>query len=610
MARLRKPCLHFHYLEPRESFVIDEFRGFAKAQTRVSPRRYFRNRLFVLAASLLCGVPIVVGAQEMARTVPDSTVQPADIERRQEQVLEQQRARAEQHPDVLSPATVGSDRPLSLPAETPCFQLNTFIWEGEPPPASLLRATQGVKGHCIGARGLRVLHAYLMEQLVHDGLITSRVLIPEQSLAAGELVLRFMPGRIAAVRSEEAVGWWRTAFPGGAGAMLDQQDLDQALENIRRLRGQADATIDVVPGAELGQSDLVIHPGSGKRWHAYVGGDNAGLDETGKKQLNAGLTLDSPLFLYDQLSLAWNSNARWYDSSANTQTAAVNYSVPVGYWTVFAGASRSRYRYQLSGFAVPVFYSGTSNQMQVGLSVVPYRGTNYKGSVSLALSRRRNANAVNDHDIDLQRRDVTNYDFQISHRHYLNRAVLDVGGGVRGTLPKFSRKPGVAHGAHRGHGRSTILSANFGAYVPFNVFDQFLSYRVNGHLQHAKTPIIASDYFTIGNRYAVRGFDGQMTLAAENGWTWRNDLALHLDRLLGVAGQELYAGLDVGRVGGASATYLSGRTLAGGVVGLRGKVTSPLCIANYDLSAGCPLFKPAALKTGKPVVMASVVFEF
>ena len=37
-----------------------------------------------------------------------------------------------------------------------------------------------------------------------------------------------------------------------------------------------------------------------------------------------------------------------------------------------------------------------------------------------------------------------------------------------------------------------------------------------------------SDYFTIGNRYAVRGFDGQMTLAAEDGWSLRNDLSLNL----------------------------------------------------------------------------------
>ena len=116
-----------------------------------------------------------------------------------------------------------------------------------------------------------------MGQLIADGLITSRVLIPEQSVSAGKLVLHYVPGRISTVRSEGAVGWWRTALPQGSGGPLNQRDLDQALENIRRLRSQSDATIDIVPGLEAGHSDIVIHPGRAKRWHAYAGSDNAGF---------------------------------------------------------------------------------------------------------------------------------------------------------------------------------------------------------------------------------------------------------------------------------------------------------------------------------------------
>ena len=59
----------------------------------------------------------------------------------------------------------------------------------------------------------------------------------------------------------------------------------------------------------------------------------------GNIQVNARLTLDSPLFLYDQLSVAWNSNARWRNANANTRAASVNYNLPFGYWGVFAGAS-------------------------------------------------------------------------------------------------------------------------------------------------------------------------------------------------------------------------------------------------------------------------------
>ncbi|WP_445623164.1 ShlB/FhaC/HecB family hemolysin secretion/activation protein [Lactiplantibacillus plantarum] len=139
-----------------------------------------------------------------------------------------------------------------------------------------------------------------------------------------QLTLRYVPGRISGVKSEGAPGWWRTALPTWPGGEVNQRDLDQALENIRRLAGQADASIDVAPGPELGDSDIIIKPGTGKRWHAYVGGDNAGMESTGKNQVNAGLTLDSPLFLYDQLSVSWNSNADLRNSDAGSRAASIN----------------------------------------------------------------------------------------------------------------------------------------------------------------------------------------------------------------------------------------------------------------------------------------------
>ena len=172
----------------------------------------------------------------------------------------------------------------------------------------------------------------------------------------------------------------------------------------------------------------------------------------------------------------------------------------------------------------------------------------------------------------MQRRDVTGYEFSYGHRHYVGQAALDIGGGVRGTLPQWSNQSGYVYGDPDWNGRSTILTANAGLYLPFKLSGQQLAYQANWQIQHAKTAIVPSDYFTIGNRYAVRGFDGQMTLASEDGWSLRNDLSLNLGDL----GQQLYVGLDVGRVGGQSAQFLSGRTLVGSVAGLRGRVACPV----------------------------------
>jgi hemolysin activation/secretion protein len=551
-----------------------------------------------------------VGASAMAQAVPDAVLRATEIQRRQEQEVDAQRARAAERPDVLSAPPAEGARGLVLPAETPCFALRELAWQGAQPPDALAQAAAAVIGKCVGGQGLRALQEHLIGLLIDNGQVTARVVVPEQSLAAGTLTLRYLPGRISAVKGEDAIGWWRTALPTGPGGELNQRDLDQALENIRRLGSQADAAIDIAPGPELGDSDILIKPGTGKRWHGYLGGDNGGMDTVGKYQINAGLTLDSPLFLYDQLSVSWNSNAHWRDAESNTRAASINYSIPFGYWTFFTGASRSTYRQTVAGFEDPIIYGGTTKQIQAGVSVVPYRGTAYKGNLSFTLLRKRTESTLNDIPIDVQRRDVTGYEIGYGHRHYVGQAVLDAGVGVRGTLPQFSDQPGYVYGDPDWNGRSTIYTANAGLYLPFKVADQSFAYQANWQIQHAKTAIVPSDYFTIGNRYAVRGFDGQITLAAEDGWTLRNDLSLNLEGLTGLPGQQLYTGVDVGRVGGPSAVYLSGRTLVGAVAGIRGRLSLPYVNASYDLSAGWPLKKPESLKTASTVFAMAVMFEF
>jgi hemolysin activation/secretion protein len=337
-----------------------------------------------------------------------------------------------------------------------------------------------------------------------------------------------------------------------------------------------------------------------------LGGDNGGVDDTGKYQVNAGLTLDSPFFLYDQLTASWNSNANMGNDEAGTRSSFFGYSIPFGYWSLFANYSKSTYHQTLAGFEEPIEYAGKSKQIEAGLGYVPYRGTDYKGNVIAKLYRKWSGNRIDDINIDVQHRDVVGYEFDLEHRHYIGHAFVDIGGGLRSTLPGMSKAPGVIIGDPGWNGRTTVLLANAAAYVPFELKEQRFAYQTQWRWQHAKTPMVPSDYFVIGNRYAVRGFDGQMTLAGQDGWVWRNDVALNL----GDTGQQLYTGLDVGRVGGPATSHLSSATLVGAVVGARGSVAVPYVSASYDLAAGWPLKKPDILKTGEPTVTFSVQFTF
>ncbi|WP_131728184.1 POTRA domain-containing protein, partial [Achromobacter xylosoxidans] len=200
----------------------------------IVPRSRLRQRLLpclALCVSSIASLTIPPGLA--AQSLPaEAATRASDIQRRQEQELDAQRARAAERPDVLSaPSTGAGEGPLVFPVESPCFTLDKVVWDGSPPPAALRRDSEAALGRCVGGRGLQALQAHLMARLIDRGLITARVLVPEQSLASGTLTLRYVPGRISGVKSEGAPGWWRTALPTWPGGEVNQRDLDQALEN-------------------------------------------------------------------------------------------------------------------------------------------------------------------------------------------------------------------------------------------------------------------------------------------------------------------------------------------------------------------------------------------
>lgn len=557
------------------------------------------------AAALCVGM---LSSLAFAQVAPAPITGPGpEVQRLQEQQAEQTLERANARPDVFTPpAPVQAISLASLPKEEPCFTVRGLVLEDNAFPwlAPLLLP---VNGQCVGKQGLEAIELQANNALIERGYVTSRVLIPKQNLASGTLTLKVLAGRIGAIRnaSDDNIGWARMALLVGPGDLLNQRDLDQALETIRRLPGQSQTSFDIVPGAQVGESDIVLKPGTDKRWHASLSGDNAGLKSTGKYQMSGSLVIDSPLHLYDQLSISASSNADRGASTQGTRSYSVNWSVPVGYATLFVGANKSRYNQTVAGFEEPIVYSGQSSEVNAGISGVLHRDATSRTGAQFKLFRKINRNYLEDTEIAVQRRDVVGYEASMTHRRYLGPVVLDGGFAWRETLPDHSNVPGVVVGDPDYGGRSQIETANVSLYWPFKLASQVFEYTSNWAVQHARTRVLPSDYFTIGNRYTVRGFDGQLTLAAEDGWYWRNELAWR------VAGQAIYAGVDMGRIHGPSAEYLLGDKLVGAVIGVRGRVPSGSFMAfNYDLSFGWPLYKPAGLRTQQPAVMAQVGVEF
>jgi hemolysin activation/secretion protein len=563
-----------------------------------------------------------------------------DAQRRQDEQRQQTEDRASVRPSVQTgiPAVPAVDL-ASLPQETPCFPVrelhvlhNPFGW--------LDAQLQPAIGACIGKQAVQIIQEAANNALIERGYITSRVLIPEQNLASGVLNVEVIAGRVSAVRVATAddgtnssamqsaapstdaataalgkvpavgpeIGWSRMVLPTYPGAIYNPRDIDQALESVRRLSGQADTAFDIQPGATLGESVVVVKPAadplSGKRWHATIGADNYGIDSTGRYELNGTFTFDSPLHLYDQLTFSGSTNTDFTDHLKASRSGSVNWNVPLGYASVFVNASTSRYLQTVAGYSEPAQYRGDSAEVNAGIGYVPYRSASARTSAQVKLYHRFNHAYLLDQPIEYQTRDLIGVEATLAHQQYVGAAVVSAGVGWRQTLLGESKLPGVALDDPDWNGKTRILSGNVQATIPFALASQVLRYSGQFNWQHAYSPLIPNDDFTIGSPYTVRGFDGQTTLAAESGWVWRNELGLS------IAGQMPFVAFDAGRVSGPNVQYLAGQTLMGTALGMRGHLPASLYAAiNYEVTLGWPVVKPRGFPSGPALMFqASTLF--
>lgn len=170
------------------------------------------------------------------------------------------------------------------------------------------------------------------------------------------------------------------------------------------------------------------------------------------------------------------------------------------------------------------------------------------------------------------------------------------GTGARGQLqaPEELRGEGTS--------RPQIITVSISYDKPFMWGKQPWQFNSSWQAQWNKTPLILQDRFSLGGRYTVRGFDGELTLTGERGWLWRNELAWQVNRL----GHQLYFALDSGRVMGWSTKNQLGHHLMGSALGLRGNIKG----MSYDVFVGKPVRKPEGFSTSDTVAGFNLNYPF
>ncbi|CTZ85763.1 C-terminal part of hemagglutinin-related protein [Escherichia coli] len=220
--------------------------------------------------------PLSLQAADVRRSGDEAFI----IQQQRQEALEQQLTPSA--PDVRLSAPGSFAHKINFPVETPCFQIKQTELKGAdalPHWLPLQKIANGAVGHCLGAKGINLLMSTLQNRLVDHGYVTTRVLAPSQDLKSGILRLVVIPGVVRHVRltpdSDDYIQLY-SSFPAHEGSLLDLRDIEQGLENMQRLPG-VQADMEIVPGEQPGESDILITRKQDKYWRLGFSLDDSGI---------------------------------------------------------------------------------------------------------------------------------------------------------------------------------------------------------------------------------------------------------------------------------------------------------------------------------------------
>ncbi len=353
--------------------------------------RYFAR---AWAAALVC---MAAPGAAWAQAPGDAAARDNAEQRRAAERERIQREALQRGADAFGPQVAPPDDRDWPDQESPCFFIERVLLQGDAAASfawaleALQEGPDAAVGRCLGAQGISLAAARAQQRLIERGFVTSRILLESQDLSDGTLALTLLPGRIGAIRLAEetpARATLHNALPLRVGDILNLREIEQALENLRRVP-TVKADIQITPGAEPGQSELVVRWQQALPLRLNLSLDDAGSRATGRYQGSATFSVDHALALNDLVYLSLGRDLGGGAQGARgTRNASLHYSLPLGHWALALNASRYRYHQTVAGLAQDYRYSGHGAQQDATLSRVVRRDGTSKTSLQRAAADR------------------------------------------------------------------------------------------------------------------------------------------------------------------------------------------------------------------------------
>ncbi|MBA5706622.1 ShlB/FhaC/HecB family hemolysin secretion/activation protein [Pseudomonas fulva] len=461
--------------------------------------------------------------------------------------------------DTASPAQTSVD----APAQARCWQVAGVEVAGNRhlDDAALATTVRLNVMPCMGVAQINTLLKAITEQYVQAGYPTSRPYLRQLPQDGHPLQIVLVEGFVESIElaGPELPLSLSGAFPGLLGHPLYLPDVEQGLDQLNRLRA-FDMGVDLLPGQMQGGTRVVVQPRRvDGRWHFDTRFDNRGSDFTGRHRLTAGIGVDSPLQLNDDLRLSLTHTV--LDGPGRSQGISLYYSIPYGRWTFALSASELRYQAPLPSGRLSA--DGRSRYQGLSAERVLWRGQRGMLSASLRLDRKalvnRNAGAV----IVQQSPTLTSLEAGLNLlwlQHGLWNGYLGVAQGV--PMLGADRKPlGVQRlrPDFRKYRASLLYIGQGPASQPWRWQSE-----LNG--QYSQDALPAVEQMLVSDDSAVRGFRLQ-TYSGATSAVWRNTVSSPLPQTWGAPLHvRPYIGLDLGWTRTAAGS--PSQRLAGAAAGL------------------------------------------
>ena len=437
---------------------------------------------------------------------------------------------------------------------------------------------KAVAGHCVGSIGVQKISAALQDYYINAGFITTRISIPSQDIANGQLKLKVNAGRIekTVVEGNDVS---ELVLPFQKNDILNIRDIEQGLENIQRVPG-VDVKINIEPGTLDGYSIVHIDTQRGKTWSVRTSYNNWGNEDTGRYQASAVAYLFNAAKMSDLFYVAGTRS-----TTGQYENVSGYYSFPLGYWDYgfFYSKSKSQQVIPLSYFSLD--YVGNSEYWSAKTSRAIYRDKSKKFSGSVELIRRKSAYTMNGEELILQARDMGNVKLGLNYKHQLPGAYLD------STLSwqRFTTWFGGTRTPDMEYGDVSPVSNVFNFEGSYTRQIKTGFYNTAFMAQYAPDELTLQDQITVGDRWSIRGFENSAGMSGNDGFYIKNTLTYPV--MSGKA--SFYAGLDYGQVYQDPAH--GDEIIIGSAVGIDGNFNS----LEYNVSVSTPLKYPNEMHIDK-----------